>query len=186
MAVTSHATLRFELLYETGRLGEDVDRLGQALQQSQRPVLRAMLALALTETGHHDEARAVIEPLVPRLPELPLPCGTWFRTVVPAALACARLADPALVLPLYDLLLPFADVITGVNIGWSGSGNHHLGMLASVLGRFDDAEEHFSAARATHDRIAAPAWRARTNLEWARMLTTRRVSAGRQPCAAST
>jgi hypothetical protein len=104
-----------------------------------------------------------------------LPCGTWFRTVVPAALACARLADPALVLPLYDLLLPFADVITGVNIGWSGSGNHHLGMLASVLGRFDDAEEHFSAARATHDRIAAPAWRARTNLEWARMLTTRRA-----------
>jgi len=170
-----HATLRFELLYETGRLAEDVDRLAQALQASQRPVLRAMLALALSETGRHSEARAVLEPLVPSLPQLPLPLGIWFRTVVPAALACARLADAALVHPLYDLLLPFAGTITGVYIGWSGSSDHHLGMLATALRRYDDAGEHFSTARVMHARIGAPAWLARTDLECARMLIHRRA-----------
>ena len=48
-------------------------------------------------------------------------------------------------------------------------------MLAGVLERFDDAEQHFSAAEATHLRIGAPIWLARTQLEWARMLMTRRA-----------
>lgn len=170
-----HATLRFELLYDSGRLAEDVDRLAQAVRKSDRPVLRAMLALACSETGRHEEARAVLDPLISTLAKRSLPLGTWFRTMVPAALACARLGDAALVLPVYDLFLPFADVITGTYIGWSGSASHHLGMLAGVLGRFNDAEQHFSAAEATHVRIGAPVWLARTHLEWARMLTTRRA-----------
>jgi class 3 adenylate cyclase/tetratricopeptide (TPR) repeat protein len=167
-----HATLRFELLYDSGRLAEDVDRLVQVAQNSERPVVRVMLALACSETGRHEEARAVLEPLVPTLAELPLTLGTWFRTVMPAALACARLGDAALALPLYDLILPFADLIAGVFVGWSGSASHHLGMLATVLGRFGDAEQHFSTAEATHTRMGAPVWLARTHLEWARMLLT--------------
>jgi tetratricopeptide (TPR) repeat protein len=170
-----HATLRFEMLYDSGRLVEDLDRLSQAHRLSQRPVLGAMLALASSETGHDEEARDLLEPLVPMLPELSMPLGTWFRTVVPAALASARLADPALALPLYDLLLPFADLITGVYIGWSGSASQHLGMLATVLGRFDDAEQHFATAEATHERIGAQVWLARSHLEWARTLLTRRA-----------
>lgn len=170
-----HATLRFELLYDSGRLAEDLDRLTQAAQESQRPVLRAMVALALSETGHSDEARGVLELLVPTLTGLPMPVGIWFRTVVPVALACARVADAALSLPVYELLLPFADRIAGVYIGWSGSVSHHLGMLAGVLGRFDGAERHFSDAKAIHSRIPAPIWLARTQLEWARMLMTRQA-----------
>ncbi len=170
-----HATLRFEMLYDSGRLAEDLDRLAHAHRLSQRPVLGVMLALASSETGHDEEARALLEPLVPTLPALSMPLGTWFRTVVPAALASARLADPALALPLYDLLLPFADRITGVYIGWSGSASQHLGMLATVLGRFDDAEQHFATAEATHERIEAQVWLARSHLEWARMMMTRRA-----------
>jgi class 3 adenylate cyclase/tetratricopeptide (TPR) repeat protein len=169
-----HATLRFELLYDSGRLVEDVDRLAEAVQNSDRPVLQAMLALALSETGDNDGARALLDPLVPSLAQLSLPSGLWFRTVVPAALAATRLADAALALPLYNLLLPYRDVITGVFLGWSGSASHHLGMLATVLGRFDEAEQHFAAAEATHARIGAPTWLARTRLECARMLLTRR------------
>lgn len=133
-----------------------------------------MLALALSETGDSDGARVVVEGLVPGLARLSLPVGLWFRTVIPIVLTCARLGDPALALPLYNLLLPFADVITGCLIGWSGSARHHLGMLATVLGSLATAEAHFSAAEATHELIGAPAWLARTRLEWARMLLTRR------------
>ncbi|MGH9002820.1 MAG: ATP-binding protein, partial [Acidimicrobiia bacterium] len=115
-----HATLRFELLYDSGRLGEEVDRLTEALQNSDRPVLQAMLALALSETDDNAGARALLERLVPNLVRLSLPVGLWCRTVIPAALACGRLGDPALALPVHNLLLPFADVITGCLIGWSG------------------------------------------------------------------
>jgi hypothetical protein len=54
-----------------------------------------------------------------------------------------------------------------------GSVDHYLGLLAAIEGRFDQAGRHFEAAHATHEALAAPAWLARTRLEWARMLLTR-------------
>jgi len=39
-----------------------------------------------------------------------------------------------------------------------------------------EAEARFSYAEATHERIGAPAWLARTRLEWARMLLARKGS----------
>jgi hypothetical protein len=55
----------------------------------------------------------------------------------------------------------------------TGCTDHYLGMLAVTTGRDADAEEHFRAAAATHERIQAPIWLARTRLEWARMLLGR-------------
>ena len=51
---------------------------------------------------------------------------------------------------------------------------HHLGLLSTTLGRYDEAETWFAAATATHERIGAPHWLARTRLEWAGMLLARR------------
>jgi hypothetical protein len=46
---------------------------------------------------------------------------------------------------------------------------------SSISGSSTDAaaEEHFRAAAATHERVQAPIWLARTRLEWARMLLGR-------------
>jgi class 3 adenylate cyclase len=52
-------------------------------------------------------------------------------------------------------------------------GAHYLGMLDTVLGRFEEAEQHFSSAARSHERIGAPAWLARVPLEWALMLVAR-------------
>ncbi|MGH8972578.1 MAG: hypothetical protein ACRD0C_05180 [Acidimicrobiia bacterium] len=57
----------------------------------------------------------------------------------------------------------------------SGSVAHYLGVLATTTGDFDEAAARFAAA-AVHERIGAPTWLARTRLEWARMLLTRRRS----------
>jgi hypothetical protein len=46
-------------------------------------------------------------------------------------------------------------------------------MLATVLGRFDEADSDFQSAAQLHQRLAAPTWLARTRLEWARMLLRR-------------
>jgi class 3 adenylate cyclase/tetratricopeptide (TPR) repeat protein len=169
-----HASTRFEILFETGRLDQDLDRLVQALDASGRPILRAMLALTYSELGRDDDAHQLLEALVAELPELPRSGGPWFRTVVPAALACARLGDRQLADPLFELLAPCAQLITGTLVAWSASGAHHLGMLAITLGRLDEADVFFTAAEVTHAAIPAPTWLARTRLEWARMLLARR------------
>ena len=54
-----------------------------------------------------------------------------------------------------------------------GAVSHHLGVLATATGHFDSAEVRFAAAEATHERIGALAWLARTRIEWARMLRHR-------------
>lgn len=48
-----------------------------------------------------------------------------------------------------------------------------LGLLATTLGRYDEADAHFATAALAHERIEAPTWLARTRLEWARMLLAR-------------
>jgi tetratricopeptide (TPR) repeat protein len=169
-----HASTRFELLFETGRLHEDLDRLVLAVENSQRLVLRAMLALTYSELGRDDDARRLLEPVLADLPGLPRAGGVWFRTVVPAALACCGVGDPRLAEAAFEFLLPCASLITGTIVAWSGSGSHHLGMLATTLGRLDEADRFFAVADATHATIPAPVWLARTRLEWARMLLSRR------------
>jgi hypothetical protein len=54
-----------------------------------------------------------------------------------------------------------------------GSVAYYLGLLASTMGRYDDADTHFSAAAGRHDNIGAVYWLAVTRLDWARMLLAR-------------
>jgi hypothetical protein len=55
----------------------------------------------------------------------------------------------------------------------TASVSYYLGLLATTLGHFEEAERRFAAAAATHTRIGAPTWLARTRLAWARMLLAR-------------
>ena len=44
---------------------------------------------------------------------------------------------------------------------------HYLGLPATTLGRFADADDHFASAAATQESIGAPVSLARTQLECA-------------------
>jgi tetratricopeptide (TPR) repeat protein len=90
-----------------------------------------------------------------------------------AAQVSAHLRDTQTAAALRELLLPYSGQIVGIPVSPLGSVAHYLGLLAATLGRFEDAEQHFAAADATNQRIGAPAWLARTRLEWARMLLAR-------------
>jgi hypothetical protein len=90
------------------------------------------------------------------------------------SVVAARLDDLERCTALHELIAPYRDQIAGVGPLWVGSVSHFLGLLTTTLGSFGDAEGHFSAAAATHARISAPTWLARTRLEWARMLLVRR------------
>src|SRR5207237_7768239 len=51
---------------------------------------------------------------------------------------------------------------------------HELGRLATVLGRYEEAEEHFAHAERIAEELQAPFHLSRAHLDWGRMLLARR------------
>jgi hypothetical protein len=106
------------------------------------------------------------------LPQNPLWLGFLaFAVEVICQLHCGRRAKA-----LYDLLRPYADQFPVLVAVSRPCTDHFLGMLAALMGRYSEGEDHFSAAERLHVRLHAPGFLARTRLEWARMLLTRRQS----------
>jgi tetratricopeptide (TPR) repeat protein len=172
-----HCQVRFE----QGRLGEAEERVaGLVAQTPQFPLLRAIQALLYCELDRIDEARSVFEELAREdFSGIPLDVY-WLRAVTDAAAVCAYLGDAPRAAVLFDLLAPYAEQLVVAIRLVTGTVDHYLGMLASTVGRFNEAETRFAAAEATHARIGAPTWLARTRLEWARMLTARRQAGDRE------
>ena len=98
------------------------------------------------------------------------------RVCCPTALAeaCWLLDDAARAPLLYDRLLAYAgrQVMAGEHES-RGACARFLGQLATLLGRFEEAEGHFEAAHRMHDTIGAPIWGAHGRADHARMLVTR-------------
>jgi hypothetical protein len=162
---------RFQIRLEQGRLAELVEHLAAGVQRSASTLRRLLLALAYCETGRHDEARVVFQPLVEPLCAAPVDAG-WFEAMAIGSMVCAHLHMDSLAGRLADLLTPHTGQVVGGGSYWVRSVDHCIGLLQATVGRFDDADAHFAAAAAIEERIGAPAWLARTQLEWARMLLT--------------
>jgi class 3 adenylate cyclase/tetratricopeptide (TPR) repeat protein len=160
--------------YEQGRLGELEGALSDAVTRFPGvPFFRAMLALAYCEQDRLVEARSAFAPLAGGDPAdlifdyLAAPTAGVLATVS-AELGATREAAA-----LMDVIGPYADQLASNPMVWFGSFSHHLALLARALERFSDADAYFRTAAVTHERIGAPAWLARTRLEWARMLLGR-------------
>jgi hypothetical protein len=83
----------------------------------------------------------------------------------------AALADGGNARRLYDWLLPFAGlVVTGMQAFCLGSVDRHLGMLASVLELWDEADEHFQGALRVDTALSSPPLLARTQYWYASLL----------------
>ena len=87
-----------------------------------------------------------------------------------AAIACR---DPKYAGPLFDRLAPWADQCADPGLTVEGPVSHYLGGLATVLGRYDEADTYFAHAAAFNDRADAKFFAARTNLSWGTMLAER-------------
>jgi tetratricopeptide (TPR) repeat protein len=107
---------------------------------------------------------------------------TWLITTVVAAETAALLVDRTRAATLYDLLLPYADhcVVIGYGLACWGSVSRYLGLLATTLGRWADAERHFTTALEVHERLGARAWVARTQYDLARLLMARAAPGDRE------
>jgi len=169
-------TQQFLLRYEQGRLSELEALVAGLLPRFPAvPGLASYVALFHTELGRLAEAREVIGPLAASGFDLPvdapqLGCLTLAAEVVRA------LDDCELAVALYDNLLPYATMFSVTGGATTGCTAYYVGLLATMLGRFCEAEELFNFAAAAHERIGAPTHLGRTRIEWARLRLTRRGS----------
>jgi len=174
-AQTFLAAHLFVIRYDQGRLGEVEERLAELVATVPRMALpRAWLALLLCELDRPDEAAKHYEVLAAGGFSAVPKDNVWLQTLPACAAVCAYLADRAGARVLLDLLAPYADQISFTGGGALGTVAHYVALVATTLGDFDEAQCRFTQAAATHERIGAPIWLARTRLEWARMLLTRR------------
>jgi ATP/maltotriose-dependent transcriptional regulator MalT len=87
-----------------------------------------------------------------------------------AAIECR---DPAHAGALFDQLEPWADQLPATGGSALVPVSHYLGGLATVLGRYDEADAYFARSEAMSVRMGAKFFAARTDLLWARMLVER-------------
>jgi DNA-binding CsgD family transcriptional regulator/nucleoside-triphosphatase THEP1 len=141
------------------------------------PVVRASQAWALFATGRADEARAVYE----TLRQLPADGDRDVRTLgslIQLIDLIIAYRDTGTAQATYDLFRPLADqggTIGSGLVSLHGSVHWPLGRLAALLGRTEQALEHFASALAVNNRLGARPFVVVTRLDWAATLAARAI-----------
>lgn len=161
------------LRWEQGRIGEMEGTLRDLISRiPSAPVWRSFLALLLAEDGRAagagDELERIFGEAHDADPNHP-------AAAVVAAMAVAVLGDGERAARLYEELLPDAErvVIGGAAAVYLGPASHHLGVLAVLCDRIDEAVEHLAGAVSVSERAGALPWLARSRFELARALARR-------------
>lgn len=160
------------LLWNLGHFRELLDISTQGAARDNTEFHLGWLAVARAGDGEIEAAEADLAALTRALP---------IMRRVGRALMSANLVEVAVALGhrecairLYDWLLPFAgQVVTGMQAFCLGSVDRHLGMLATVLERWDDAEEHLEAGLQIDSALSSPPLLARTQYSYGRLLVRR-------------
>ena len=165
------SVLIFTLRREQGRLDELRPLVLAFAQSSGTPAWQPGLALMLVEFGDLPAARSLFEELAQdEFAALPRD-GRWTVCVVYLAEICAALGDTTRAAVLYRLLLPWSGL--NIVVGGVGPSNRFLGLLATTMSRWTDAERHYIEALAMSERTGALAQLAHTLHDYAAMLLAR-------------
>ena len=178
--------LLFGIRFFQGRIGE-LEEAVRAQMALNPDVINWPLGLAhlLAEEGRIDEARSEFDALAERdfadIPRNP----AWQLTFWQLTEICALLGDARRARILYDRA-PSDDsevIFLGPGIVCAGATARSLGLLATTMSRWDDAERHFEAAIDLESHMDAPPYLARTQFEYARMLLMRGTPGDRERAA---
>jgi class 3 adenylate cyclase/tetratricopeptide (TPR) repeat protein len=161
--------------WQRGSLGDLIPLIEQMAAESPGlPTLLALLAMAQVERDRTDDARQLLAEFAAADCDLPADM-TWLSGMVEYAEAAIECRDPQCARPLFARLAPWADQLSATgSADAEGPVSHYLGGLATVLGRYDEADGYFARAAAMSERIGATFFAARTALSWGKMLTERR------------
>jgi tetratricopeptide (TPR) repeat protein len=161
--------------YLSGRLADIAGALEHNAQaQPDQIGYRAALVLAYAELGRETEARFEFERFAAE--DFATGATPQVSLMIYAFLAetCARLGDEDRAALLSEKLEPFAGRLVALGPGLClGSVSRSLGLLATVVRRFDAAEQHFADALERNKAIGAKPFVALTQRDLARMLLVR-------------
>ena len=87
--------------------------------------------------------------------------ANWMSAQAECTEACVTLGDATHAAALYERLLPYAGrpATAGRAVVSFGAVDRHLGGLAALLGRHDDAVRHLHAAITRNDELGCTVWR---------------------------
>ena len=129
---------------------------------------------AFALSGRLDEARAALRQVAATGFENAGPIVAWLPSVALVIEAIAAVGDADLAQTVYEATLPFARLnVSAGGSGLYGSVSRYLGMLATTLGRWDDASMHFEDGIELEGRMTAPPFLARSRIAYAEMLIKR-------------
>jgi DNA-binding CsgD family transcriptional regulator len=99
----------------------------------------------------------------------------WLASLTYLTDASAALGDEATAAIVYPELEPLsgANVMIGHLVGYYGAADRYLGMLATTLGEWERAEQHFERAMELNRQMGSATWLAHTAYEYAHLLLTR-------------
>ncbi|MGH2941234.1 MAG: ATP-binding protein [Solirubrobacteraceae bacterium] len=162
---------------QQGRLDELIEEVEGFVEDYDHPQLpgwRCALAYMYAELGRTAQARLQLDVLAcADFADLPRD-AFWLTNLSMISATVAILDDAARARLLHPMLLPYADrCMVAVGVPCSGSASRPLGLLATTLGWYDEAERHFERAVAMNTQIRSPLWAAHAQHDYARMLLLR-------------
>ncbi len=172
------ANLYFSVhMYEIYRHRGDLEAANNVLSElaarpDGRPVNAVKLARLQAEMGELKKAEAFFDESALRHFEL-REDTVWLLGITNYAELAVRLRKVDSAATLYELLSPFADLVTFPGSSTDGPVATYLGMLSALVHRYGHAEQHFTNGLQIAIKLKAPYWIAFAQLEWARMLRTR-------------
>lgn len=154
------------LLRERGRLADLESLLQWKLSGYPGPAYAMALTVVLIDQGKLAEARAVMADYGSSPPVVAGEGILQFSTLAFYAEAVVGLGDVTRAEPLYEEMLSAEGRTVGLFTGLAlyGSGSLYLGRLATLLGRYDDADRHLGLAERHHRAVGARPYELRTTL----------------------
>src|SRR5262245_5441251 len=184
-SLSPHVGLVHMLREQQGRVEELLPYVASyAARYPQNIHWRAYAAGYRASLKQGEEARRELECLAADLTDVPRDFW-WLNTMSWLAEVASFVDDVRRAAVLYDLLVPYVDrcAVSGA-LYCRGAVSRPLGLLATLLARYDDAERHFEKALEMNARVRARIWVAHTQHDYARMLTARDGPGDRERAAA--
>jgi tetratricopeptide (TPR) repeat protein len=166
----------FTIRREQGRLREIAPLVRHFVEQhGVGAAWRPGLALIYADLGLEPEARAEFERLAANdFAAIPRD-ALWQTSLCYLAEVCDYLQDRERAGVLYELLRPYSElaVVVANATVCLGATSRFLGQLATVTGRWDEAEAHFQHALDLNTRMEAVPWLTHTRFQYSRLLLRR-------------
>jgi tetratricopeptide (TPR) repeat protein len=183
-SVAHHAVRQLLMIRrEQGRLPEMETQIGGLVEANPTiPHWRCQLAWLYADSGRPTDAGRLVEHLAADgFADLPRD-DYYITNLALLAEVSAAIGEVTWAAALSAQLVPFAgrNVTPGSGAMCYGSASHYLGLLATTLGRWSDAERHFEAALDLNIRLQAPPFVARTQFAYAEMLVRREEPGDRE------